>query len=580
MRALSSITLWVSSLMAMANESLAHGLPGSTYTNPVFGGWHSDPSCVHVAEKDTTYCVVSTFIAFPGLPIYASKDLRDWKHVSNAFNRRSQVPTLAQVTNQQGGMYAPTLRYHQGKFYLIVSFLDPGAKGLVFTTTDPTDNAAWSDPVEFAVHGIDPDLFWDDDGAAYVSSSENQAIWHYSLDLETGATGPATGLWNGTGGVWPEGPHMYRKDGYYYLMIAEGGTELDHAETMARSRNRTGPWEPCPHNPVLTNRNTTRYFQTVGHADLFQDGAGNWWAVALSTRSGPAWKNYPMGRETVMVPAVWEKGEWPVVQPVRGRMRGPLPAPASTPGDSFAGVGIGQFVGAPDRVDFAPGEAMPAHFMYWRFPKGDNYAISPRGHPHTLRLTPSSSNLTGTADFQPDDGITFVGRRQTDTLFTYGVDVSFDPKVRGEEAGVTLFLTQYQHVDLGIVLLQEGDSGELSLSFRFRVEGRGNFEGTVVPAVVTVPKAWRGKPVRLEIQAVSDTEYVFSAALAHKPQQKKVIARASSLLVSGNTGKFTGTLVGVYATSNGGPGSTEAYISRWRYDGQGQMIDEGVIVPS
>ncbi|KAL4893209.1 glycosyl hydrolase [Aspergillus ambiguus] len=577
MRVSYSITLGVICLaIALAGQALGLGLKGSVYTNPVLAGWHSDPSCVYVAEKDTIFCVVSTFIAFPGLPIYATKDLQNWKHISNAFNRRSQIPSLAETTNQQGGIYAPTLRYHKGKFYLIVTFLGPEAKGLVFTTTDPYDNAAWSEPLEFAVRGIDPDIFWDDDGSVYVTSSDNQAIPHYSLDLETGATGPVTWLWNGTGGVYPEGPHLYRKDGYYYLMIAEGGTELNHAETMARSRNRTGPWEPCPHNPILTNRNTTQYFQTVGHADLFQDGAGHWWAVALSTRSGPAWKNYPMGRETVLAPAVWPEGQWPIIQHVRGRMWGPLPEPNK---GSLVGVGIGAFAGAPDRVAFAPGSTMPAHFMYWRFPKEEYYTISPPGHPHTLRLTPSKSNLTGTADFQPDDGITFVSRRQTDTLFTYGVDVAFDPKVAGEEAGVTLFLTQYQHVDLGIVLLGR-DNGELSLSFRFRVEGRGNFDGVLPSAIVPVPKEWQGEPVRLEIQAVSDTEYVFSAALAGKPGQKRTIGRANALLVSGDTGRFTGTLVGVYATSNGGAGSTEAYVSRWRYDGEGQKIDDGVVVPS
>ncbi|KAH8427447.1 glycoside hydrolase family 43 protein [Aspergillus melleus] len=566
-------------VMAMAASSLARPLKDTPYTNPILGGWHSDPSCIYVADHDTTFCVTSTFIAFPGLPIYASKDLQNWKHVSNVFNRASQIPSLAETTDQQGGIYAPTLRYHDGKFYLIVSFLGPQVKGLVFSTKDPFRDDAWSEPLEFAVRGIDPDIFWDDDGTVYVTSADNNRIQSYSLDLETGATGPISYLWNGTGGVYPEGPHLYRKDGYYYLMIAEGGTELGHRETMARSKHRTGPWEPCPANPLLSNKNTTEYFQTVGHADLFQDGHGNWWAVALSTRSGPEWVNYPMGRETVLVPATWEKGQWPVIRPVRGQMRGPLPRSdrASLQGKGIAGGGA--FAGDPDKVDFVPGSSLPPHFLYWRFPKDDVFTVSPHGHHNSLRVKPSFHNITGDAGFQPSDGTSLILRRQTDTLFSYGVDVSFSPRARDEEAGVTLFLTQHQHVDLGIVLLKT-DEGKDSLAFRFRPTGRGNFDGPLSTEIVPVPGDWKGGRIRLEIQAVSDLRYIFSAAPAGSAGKKEVIGEVDSLVVSGDTGRFTGTLVGAYATSNGGKGSTDAYFSKWRYKGEGQKIDHDVIVPS
>ncbi|GAT29299.1 arabinofuranosidase [Aspergillus luchuensis] len=545
-----------------------------TYTNPILPGWHSDPTCAHVSEHNTTFCATSTFIAYPGLPIYASKDLQNWKLASNAFNRPSQIPDLRNTTDQQGGIYAPTLRYHNGTFYLIVTYLGTDIQGLLFTTTNPYNNSAWTDPLVFTVTGIDPDIFWDDDGTVYVTSansgsSSGNHIQQYSLDLTTGATGPIHNLWNGTGGSSPEGPHIFRKDGYYYLMIAEGGTELGHSETIARSRFRTGPWEAYPRNPLLTNRNTTQYFQTVGHADLFQDSVGDWWAVALSTRSGPAWKNYPMGRETVLAPARWEEGEWPVVQPVRGMMSGPLMSE-----DRGIAVGEGGWIDQPDRVDFNPGSAIPAHFVYWRYPRTDNFVVSPEGYPNTLRLTPSFYNLTGTPEFKPDDGLTLVMRRQTDTLFTYGVDISFDPEIDGEEAGVTVFLTQEQHIDLGIVLLQN------NLSFRFRVEGRGNYDGPLPGQTISVPKEWQADTIRLEIQAVNDTTYAFSAAPSRNLGHKRVIGWADTRIVSGGTGRFTGALVGAYATKNGGVGYTPAYISRWRYQGQGQEIDYGRIVPS
>ncbi|KAE8335656.1 hypothetical protein BDV24DRAFT_171145 [Aspergillus arachidicola] len=555
------------SFLALATSALCQPTGLSPYTNPILPGWHSDPSCTYVKGEDTIFCVTSTFIAFPGLPIYATKDLQNWKQVSNVFNRPSQIPSLSNTTGQQGGIYAPTLRYHDGTFYLIVSFLGPEIKGLVFTSSDPYSDTAWSEPLEFSVRGIDPDIFWDDDGTVYVTSADDARIQHYSLDLQTGETGPATYLWNGTGGASPEGPHLYRKDDFYYLMIAEGGTELNHAETMVRSRNRTGPWELCPHNPILTNRNTTQYFQTVGHADLFQDGTGNWWAVALSTRSGPEWKNYPMGRETVLAPATWDEGEWPVVQPVRGQMQGPLPR------ENKDGItGDGSFVDEPDDVTFAPGDSIPSHFLYWRYPKTSNFAVSPQGHPNTLRLTPSLYNITGNASSTPEEGITLLTRRQTDTLFTYSVDVEFDPQVPDEEAGVTLFLTQAQHVDLGLVLLSS-KNGASSPAFRLRTEGQGNYEGSLPGKTVPVPEGWRGEPIRFQIQAVSDTQYEFSVASVKTPAQRAVVGYADSRIVSGDTGRFTGTLVGVYATSNGGSGTIDAYISNWRYEGQGQKIN-------
>ncbi|KAF7593002.1 hypothetical protein BBP40_012161 [Aspergillus hancockii] len=499
---------------------------------------------------------------------------KNWKLASNIFNRPSQIPSLSSTTNQQGGIYAPTLRYHKGTFYLIVSFLGPEVKGLIFTSSDPYSDAAWSEPLEFKVRGIDPDIFWDDDGTLYVTSADDQRIQHYSLDLKTGETGPVTYLWNGTGGVWPEGPHLYRKDDYYYLLIAEGGTELNHAATMARSKSRTGPWEVHSHNPLITNKNTTEYFQTVGHADLFQDGAGNWWAVALSTRSGPEWKNYPMGRETVLSPVTWKKGEWPVVQPVRGQMQGPLPRK-----DKGISRGEGGFINKPEHVTFKPGSSIPPHFLYWRYPDTSNFAVSPPGHRNTLRLTPSFYNLTGDASFTPDEAITLLTRRQTDTLFTYSVDVSLDPQVPDEEAGITVFLTQEQHIDLGLVLLKSAN-GSSSLSIRLRVEGRGNYEGTLPNKTVPVPEGWAEEPIRFEVRAVSDTQYEFSVASVKKPAHRSVIGYADSTIVSGDTGRFTGSLIGVYATSNGGSGTTEAYISNWRYEGQGQKIDHDVTISS
>lgn len=268
-------------------------------------------------------------------------------------------------------------------------------------------------------------------------------------DLKTGEIKSNwTNLWNGTGGLAPEGPHIYKKDGYYYLMIAEGGTGLGHMETIARSKNLHGPYVPNPANPILSNANTSEYFQAVGHADLFQDNRGNWWGVALAIRSGPEYITFPMGRETILTNVTWANGSWPVFHnPVRGTMTGhQLPRISQDlPGDGPL-VDEGD-----DELQFEPGSKIPPHFVYWRPPVDGSYTISPKGHLNTLSLKPSKLNLTGIDGNSPGPGgQTFISRRQVHTLFTYTVDINFRPTVQGEEAGITLFLSQASHLQFGL----------------------------------------------------------------------------------------------------------------------------------
>lgn len=401
--------------------------------------------------------------------------------------------------------------------------------------------------MHFGFQGYDPDLFWDIDGKSYVTAAHfllRPGMDHFSIDLDTGAKGETVTLWNGTGGQAPEGPHLYLKDGWYYLLIAEGGTGLNHSITMARSKNLNGPYTPAPNNPILTNAGTDEYFQTVGHGDLFQDPAGNWWGVALSTRSGPEFVDYPMGRETVLYPVTWNKSESPVATQVRGVMSGwPLPNPwrKSIPqGDAY--------INAPDYINFSPRSQLPAHFIHWRVPDPSAYTIAPPGHPNSLRLTLSSLNLTGTNQ-DPRSPRTLVARRQTDTLFTYSVDMEFLPQKDEEEAGVSLFLTQEHHFDLGIVRI----NGVKSL--RLRAVNLLPPPSPWVPpptnwiylpdTVVPIKKSWSG-PLRMQIQAYNETHYAFSAGPARNWKQSITVGYLPASLVSAG---YTGTLVGVFASS-------------------------------
>jgi len=563
------VTLWAIFACAKASSLLQAKNP--TYLNPVLPGWHSDPSCIQV--KGTFFCVTSTFISFPGLPIYASKDLVNWKLVSHVWNREKQLPGISQkTTRQQEGMFAATLRYHGGEFYVICEYLGmpDGIIGVIFKSTDPFNDKAWSDPVTFQTGKIDPDLFWDDDGKVYVAT---QGIILQEVNLSTGQLSqPPISLWNGTGGVWPEGPHIYKKDGYYYLLIAEGGTATDHAITIARARKVTGPYTAYEHNPILTNRGTKEYFQTVGHGDLFQDVQGNWWGIALATRSGPEYEVYPMGREAVLFPATWNKGEWPILSPVRGEMNGwPLPREnRDLPGD-------GPFNSDPDVYDFRSGSVLPRNLVHWRVPRENTFSVTTQG----LSVVPSRNNLTGTPlsndELSGQLGLAFIGRRQTDTLFTFSVDLSFKPQVVDQEAGVTIFLTQVNHIDLGVVLLKGDEGKDPQLSFRFRAEGTGI---PPPPSIVPVPRDWQNNPIRLQIETANSTHYNLSAIRATNTKDKLLIGTAYAGLVSGGNGTFVGSLVGAYATCNGAgkkgqldcPSGGMAHFSRWRYDGKAQYV--------
>ncbi|KAF0639662.1 hypothetical protein FPSE5266_08932 [Fusarium pseudograminearum] len=536
----------------------------STFTNPVLPGWHSDPSCI---QKDGIFlCVTSTFISFPGLPVYASKDLVNWRLISHVWNREKQLPGISWKTvGQQQGMYAPTIRYHKGEYYVICEYLGVGdIIGVIFKTKDPWNEASWSDPVTFKPTHIDPDLFWDDDGKVY---SATHGITLQELNLETGALTPELNIWNGTGGVWPEGPHIYKRDGYYYLMIAEGGTAEDHAITIARAKKITGPYEAYKNNPILTNRGTDEYFQTVGHGDLFQDTKGNWWGLCLATRITQQGVS-PMGREAVLFNATWNKGEWPVLQPVRGRMPGNLlPKPTrNVPGN-------GPFNGDPDNYDLKKTSKIPPHFVHHRVPREGTFSLSPKG----MKIIPSRNNVTGVIggneiELSGQRGVAFIGRRQTHTLFKFSIDVDFKPKKEDQEAGITVFRTQVDHIDLGIIRNKKSE-----LSFRFRATG----PSPPAPKTVPVPKGWESGSIRLFIETANATHYNLGA----EHNGKKVnVATAEARLVSFGAGQFVGSLLGAYATCNGQgkglecPSGGEAYVQQWKYEGKAQEIDHGVFV--
>lgn len=297
-----------------------------TATNPILPGFYPDPSICAVG--DDFYLVNSTFAYFPGIPIMHSKDLAHWEQIGNACDRESQLPLGD--TGHSRGLFAPTIRYHEGTFYIICTNVSYGGN-FIITAQNPA--GPWSEPhyIEGA-DGIDPSLFFDEDGTCYyIGTHPNPAgcqydgdwyIWIQELDIENmKLVGEVHNVWNGAmrNIIWPEGPHLYKIGEYYYIMHAEGGTGPDHAVTVCRSKNVYGPYENNFCNPILTHRHLGRKYPIcyVGHADLVKTINDEWYMVMLAVR--PLEGYTTMGRETFLARVEWEN-DWPVVNPGVGRL--------------------------------------------------------------------------------------------------------------------------------------------------------------------------------------------------------------------------------------------------------------------
>ncbi|KKA30545.1 hypothetical protein TD95_003630 [Thielaviopsis punctulata] len=301
--------------------------------NPIIPGFAPDPSIIK--HGDFFFLVNSSFHLFPGLPIYASKNLASWEHIGNALNRPEQMSLAKSSTHivgtnsndplfATGGLYAPTLRFHDGVFYIICTNVlktagaDDDCQNFIISTTDIWEGP-WSDPVYFSFAGIDPSLLFDQ-GRVYVAGSRGPGpstkINMFELDISTGhkLTDEKT-IWTGTGGIYPEGPHVYKRNEVYYLVIAEGGTHDGHMVTMARSSSVWGPYESAPGNPILTARGTDEFVQFTGHCDIF-DHKGETWGVCLGVRKF-AGGQMPMGRESFLTRGRWDADGWLALERVK-----------------------------------------------------------------------------------------------------------------------------------------------------------------------------------------------------------------------------------------------------------------------
>lgn len=502
-----------------------------TFRNPIIPGYNPDPSICRVG--DDFYIVNSTFEFFPGVPIYHSTNLVNWELIGHCLTRRSQLEL--EGCRNSGGIYAPTIRYHDGTFFMITTNVTHKGNFIVYTNDI---RGEWSDPVWIDQGGIDPSLFWDDDNRCYYCSTGTidgiRGIAAFEIDPFTGEILSEKAIIStGCGGQCAEGPHIYKKDGMYYLMIAEGGTEYAHRETIQRSDNIWGPYTACPHNPIITHKEYKKSeIQATGHADIVEDSNGNWWMVFLGIRRFSHALLHNLGRETFLAPVMWDDEGWPVVGnngTVELEMSVPLPAPAAPVSHDLC-------------IDFHE-EELSRHLFYTRNPEYDNYIYDPKNGKLTLKGTDISINEPGTSP-------TIMSLRQPQfcTTITAKVDLN---RTNAARCGIAAYYNNDYHYDIYLACNDENKY----ICFYKHIHDMG-----VELCRIPIDKIYSESESFVEFKINTDREkYTFSYRICSSIEENSCgFITIGSGLNAGlstegtKTMTFTGTLFSVFAENGTG----------------------------
>jgi xylan 1,4-beta-xylosidase len=484
-----------------------------SFSNPIIPGFHPDPSICRVGRD--YYLVNSSFEYFPGIPVFHSRDLVNWRQIGHCLTRTSQLDLNRTVSN--GGIAAPTIRYDNGIFYVIVT--ETVKKGNLFVTAeDPA--GPWSDPICVPTEGFDPSLFFDDDGKVYFQSQEGEGreshIIQYRIDLTTGnRIGQKKTIWTGDGDYWLEGPHLYKINEIYYLTAASGGTGANHHQLIAASNRVFGPYIDYPSNPILSHKGTTEPIQYTGHADMFEDHNGRWWAVFLAGRPMNVGCS-PLGRETFLAPVLWKKG-WPVIGnegKVSLTMNGPLPE--ACPWEPL-----------PARDEF-DSSGLPLQYVFLRNPKPGSFSL--RERPGWLRLHGNAFTISN------QDACAFIGRRQQHLSALVRVKMAFSPQQAGEEAGVCIRLNESAHYECAVIRRPDAD--------RCMVRTCMNGETHFVDSLESP-----GAASYFQIEC-SHEQYTISFS-ADTTSPVTLATLETRPLTMESVQSFTGVVIGMYATGNG-----------------------------
>jgi alpha-N-arabinofuranosidase len=503
----------------------------TTYRNPIIPGFHPDPSVCRVGED--YYLVTSSFEFFPGVPVFHSRDLVNWRQIGHCLTRKSQLELGG--ARPSGGIFAPTIRHHAGRFYMVTTNVTHRGNFYV-TASDPA--GPWSEPTWVEQGGIDPSLLFDTDGKVYFTSTAG-GITQSTIDIATGAllTKP-TVIWGGTGGRYPEGPHLYHLGDTYYLLISEGGTEYGHMVTVARSKHPYGPFEPCPNNPIFTHRDRGAHpIQGTGHADLVEATDGSFWMVHLAFRS--LYRNvmpaHHLGRETFLVPVTFRDG-WPVPGDPPGAVELEMKAPPWP---------LQPFAMPPARDDFDQAE-LPLQYNYLRNP--DEAASTLTARPGWLRLHGSATSLN-------DIGSpAWVGRRQEHFACDASVLLDYEPGEESEEAGLVAYRDDGHHYEVAVTRRD----GRRVVVVRRRI-------GDLVVEVGA--RAVEAGPVRLRISATEE-KYSFHYGSGTQGQYEQLAQGDTRYLSTEVAGGFIGNYLAMYATGHGKPCRSPADFDWFEYVGR------------
>ena len=517
--------------MAFGDIEVVTELNAQGFKNPVLPGFHADPSVCRVG--DDFYLVNSTFQYFPGVPVFHSKDLVNWEQIGNCLTRPSQVDL--KETDGNSGIYAPTIRYNNGRFYMVTTVF-PSRRHFYVWTDHP--DGEWSEPIviDFAIGSCDPTLYFEDDKCYFLWKEGDIKICE--IDVETGKQlGEIHHLGTGLGGRYPEGPHIYKKDGYYYLLLAEGGTEHGHHVNILRSRSLFGPYESNPANPILSHFNMKMQnspIQGLGHADLVQATDSTWWMICLGYRTS-GYLQHVMGRETMLAPVTWEKGGWPVVNgdgtlqtdmkcrtlPLVPMAKDPIKEEfdyikRNVPKDSYHSLGL------------------PMGWMSLCNPDYTKYSLSERKG--WLRLRPSTTDLSTTAN------PTFVARRQTELNFSATALLDLSHLTEGMQAGITAYAAPLNHYDV----VAEKRNGTIYIKSNVRLGQTSHSE-----------KDFPLNGTRAYLRITSDKDFYYLQASSDGTNFIELAKMEYRFLSTETIGGFTGVMLGLFAQSNS---KTNGYV--------------------
>lgn len=542
----------------------------ATFLNPILSGFYPDPSICRVG--DDYYLVNSTFSYFPGVPVFHSKDLVSWKQIGHVLDRPEQLDLSGLGVSE--GIYAPTIQFHQGIFYMVTTLVGRGGN---FVVTAKNPAGPWSNPVWLPqVTGIDPSLFFDEDGKSYVVFNSGPpeeksiyeghcAIWMYEFDKQNLKTiGEIKLLINGGTDIsrkpiWIEGPHLLKKEGLYYLMCAEGGTGYDHSEVIFRSKSMNEPFVPYEKNPILTQRTLDRErpypITTTGHADLVETPSGEWWAVFLGCRPyAPTSEDlYNVGRETFLAPVKWKNG-WPIINPDYQEVQYRYPAPQLPVKKVTNGIANGNFT---LKDDFTTSK-LEYDWLFLRTPKTTWHSVSAGSL--TLQVRPET--VVG------KENPSFVARRQQHSTFEASAAMRFVAANESELAGLVAFQNEEHHYILG----KTKEKGKTVIQLIKSAKPEDAATPEVLAQIELKPEQDK-KPVSLKIAQHSDG-YAFSYAFEPGKWmllKDKVDAPFLSTKVAGG---FVGTTLGMYATSNGKPSTNKAVFDWFSYTGNDLVYED------